>query len=327
MGCLVFILIAFMIIIAGLYLLLRPLEEPSPESLLTPDTRAAFILNFDLDSRLLKSLLWRGINLSSLEQGIESSYEDFEKTCSVLQFFVYPRVVLIFQEAPPPSFLSCTVVLNLRRAVMVFKHLFQRSIADAPFFSLPSDGSSGILTFAKNSLILSDLLAPHQNVVSKREGSMSGDAVDDLLNHLTVQFEVKEPEWLIAGCVVNTENWIGNTIDSFSKIPLNSADSNVIIQFFSVEEWGEIPWSFLERILIKVDLIEVDHYAINMEIFFNRKDISSKVEEILRSVLLPYLRQLIKDIFVVNYYTAAENEMLVLDLDLKQTAVFWDMMF
>ncbi|MCD6385899.1 hypothetical protein J7M23_09010 [Candidatus Sumerlaeota bacterium] len=327
LGCLSIVLLLFIILTLALYLVLHTLREPPADSFLVPETRMVFILNFNVDSPPLRTFLWKFLRAYYSNQNTEITYQEFTTKCTLLKFFFYPKVLILFQEGESPASLSSSVVLNFRRAVIVFRYLFSRAQKDTSFRALRKAGTRLNYAFVKNSLIISDDFSAQKKIISRRKGTDNRPIPGDLKHFVITHSQIKRPEYLLTGFLDNNANWVGNFMKALSHITPGEIQSNVLKEFFSRNEWTEIPWNSLNKGIIRLKLPNADTFLLTLELYFKDSASVRVIEPILRESILPYLKDLLTEEFVVTYDTDARDSMLIISLQMKQTAIFFQSIF
>lgn len=328
LGCLGGVLFVVLIIIVGLYFILRPLKEPAPSTLLTQDAKASFIVHLDPQSVPLKTVSWKLLKAYFDSRDETITYQDFDNAFRLFRFFVYPRIyVLLSPQASGSLDIDTTLIINFRRGSALFRYLIRRSLRDADTAALEDNVDDIKHLFVHGSLILSNEPGALVRIDSRLSAKNPVPVSSEILDFLNTIVQIQQPDFLFIGIIDNADNWLGSMIHELPPLETLPADSSLLTDFFALEEWKHAPFKALDKIIIRGRLLTDEQLAISVECFFNNPSIPPQVEILLAREILPILKDIIADMFVLTYSIDIRDSVLVLDIDLQQTAFFIDALF
>ncbi|MCX7766337.1 MAG: hypothetical protein N2246_06510 [Candidatus Sumerlaeia bacterium] len=325
LGCLIIIAILVIALVLGTYLILRPHPEPPLEAFLTANTYGAFILNLDLNSAPLSSLTqkWIRTHTSENDNQAQKRYEGFK---SSINFFFYPRVYFLLLDTGRPDSLSTVCVVNFRRAQILFQLLIAKTLRKLSSSIIEQTNLTKNLSqfFLKNSWLITDDYSTLSIIKAKRS------KVDINTSSILQEFakSVKRtfsPEELIIGCVDNSNNWLGKLINVWHSRETPTSDTNysnwwydIITEFLLQNEWQNLPWKTINKILISGKLLSADTLLLQFEVFITNPQLSELIRTTLRENILPELKKLLMDDWNVKYSTTINESKLTITLELQQ---------
>ena len=328
LGCLGFLLLFLLIIIVGIYVILRPIREPAPEAFLTQDTKAAFIVYLDPQSVPLKTVSWKLIKAYFDSRNETITYQDFDNTWRLLRFFVYPRIyVLLNPRAPVLSEINTTLIVNFRRGMALFRYFIRRSLGSGDISGLEGSMEDTKQLFVYGSWILSNEIGSLGRIDSRLRGRDTEPVSAEMLEFLNTIVRIQQPDFLFIGTIDNSDNWIGNMIQRLPPLETIPAESSLLTDIFALEEWKQVPFKALGKTIMRGRLLTDEHLAVSVELFFRDPSIPSGVEMVLVRDILPIFKDMIADTFVLTYSIDIRDSVLVLDIELQQTALFLDTLF
>ncbi len=323
-GIFIIITIALLGLILGTYLILRPHPEPPLDAFLTANTCAAFVLNLNLNSPPLGSLaqkLFRTHTSGSDEQ-IQKNYEGLQ---SAINFFFYPRVYLLLLDSGRPDSLSTVGVVNFRRAQILFKLLIAKTMRKLSASLMEQANISRNLNqfFLKNSWLITDDYSALSTIKAKR-GRIDTNAPAVLQEF--AQSVRRDPltDELIIGCVDNSNNWVGKLINVWHTRATQTSASqssewwhDIIIEFLSQDEWQELPWKTISKILVRGKLLSADTLSLQFKVFITNPQLTELIRTALREKILPDLKRLLMEDYSVSYYTTIGENVVTITLELQ----------
>lgn len=327
LGCLSIIFLILIILTLTLYLVLHTLKEPPADSFLVPETRMIFFLNFDVDSPPFRTFLWRLLRAYYATQKTEITYQEFTTQCNLLRFFFYPKVVILLQEREGPPSLSSSVIINFRRAIIVFRYLLRKVQKDSIFPDWGKENKELNYAFVKGSLIISDEFSAQEKIINRRKGIDKRPVSEEIKRFAVIHSRIKRPEYLLTGFLDNNDSWIGRYMRVLARITPGETQSNILKDFFSHDEWSKVRWGDLKKSIIRLKLTDADTFHISIELYFKDSTSVMLIEPILRETILPLLKDLLSEEFVITYDMYARDSMLIISLQLKQTAEFFQSLF
>lgn len=323
LGCLIIISILTLVLVLGTYLILRPHPEPPLDAFLTANTCGAFVLNLNLNSPPLSSLAqkWIRAQVTGNDEQVQKNYESLK---SAVNFFFYPRVYFLLLDRGRPDSLSTVGVVNFRRAQIMFKLLIANTIRKLSASLMEQTNIRNLNQFfLKNSWLISDDYSALSTIKAKRR-RIDTNAPAVLQEFAQSVRRTPLTDELIIGCVDNSNNWLGKLINVWYLRETQRAAPqysewwhDIIIEFLSQDEWQELPWKTISKILVRGTLLSADTLSLQFEVFITNSQLGELIRTALHEKILPELKKILMEDWRVSYYTTINEQIVTITLELQ----------
>ncbi len=327
-GCLAVFVILIILLVVGVYVIFRPVHEPSPATLIPPETRAVFVLNADTSSKAFRTLAWNITRAyyDARDETIEK--EQFDQACEVLNFFIYPKILVMVTQERVSSPLVTSMLINFRRASMLFRYFLPRGVQNQDFPGLNNDNEPAPITIVEHTWVITENAATLNSISTTLQRKEPAASTSREMNEFLVSFfQIESPDLSLIGFIDNSTGWISRALASVDKAGTPAERSTVFTEIFSMEPWHKIPFQSLEHITARGELITSEKASVSLECTFNNASIATAAEAVCERDLLPTFKELLADDFVITYSTDTRNNVLIIQLEIQQTASFMDTLF